>query len=66
MNNTLRIRTAVFVVVLSIMSAFLAGAFVLGFGMVNSDEPQKIYTFLSFIIGQKFYDFTTNMVLIVK
>ena len=54
MNNTLRIRTAILVVISSIMSAFLAGAFVLGFGMANPDGPQKIYTFLSFIIGQSF------------
>lgn len=54
MNNTLRIRTGILVVISSIMSAFLAGAFVLGFGMANPDGPQKIYTFLSFIIGQSF------------
>lgn len=54
MNNTLRIRTAILVVISSIMSAFLAGAFVLGFGMANPDGPQKIYTFFSFIIGQSF------------
>ena len=54
MNNTLKIRTAILVVISSIMSAFLAGAFVLGFGMTDPDGPQKIYTFLSFIIGQSF------------
>jgi len=54
MNNTLSIKSAVLVVIASIMSAFLAGAVVLGFGLSNPDGPQKTYTFLSFIIGQSF------------
>ena len=47
MNNTLSIKSAVLVVIASIMSAFLAGAVVLGFGLSNPDGPQKTYTFLS-------------------
>ena len=54
MKNTLSIRSAILVVIASIISAFLAGAVVLGFGLSNPEGPQKTYTFLSFIIGQSF------------
>ena len=54
MKNTLSIQSAILVVIASIISAFLAGAVVLGFGLSNPEGPQKTYTFLSFIIGQSF------------
>jgi membrane protease YdiL (CAAX protease family) len=54
MNNTLNIRTALLIVILSVISAFFAGTFVLGFSVANPNGPQKIYTFLSFIVGQSF------------
>ncbi|MDB9853827.1 CPBP family intramembrane metalloprotease [Candidatus Marinimicrobia bacterium] len=54
MNKTLTIQSAILIVIASIISAFMAGAVVLGIGLSNPDSPQKIYTFLSFIIGQSF------------
>ena len=54
MNNTFSIRAAFGIVVVSILSAFLAGGIVLGIGLSNPDSPQKFYTFISFIIGQGF------------
>jgi|TARA_B100000029_G_scaffold110329_1_gene102185 hypothetical protein len=54
MNNTFSIRAAFGIVVVSILSAFLAGGIVLGIGLSNPDSSQKFYTFISFIIGQGF------------
>ena len=54
MNNTFSIRAAFGIVVVSILSAFLAGGIVLGIGLANPDSPQKFYTFISFIVGQGF------------
>ena len=54
MKNTLTIKTAFFIVVASLFSAFFAGAIVLGIGLSNPEEPQQTYTFISFIIGQGF------------
>ena len=54
MKNTLTIKTAFGVVIASLFSAFFAGAVVLGIGLSNPEEPQKTYTFISFIIGQGF------------
>ena len=39
---------------LSILSAFIAGGLILAIGLSNPDSSQKLYTFLSFIIGQSF------------
>ena len=54
MNNTFSIRAAFGIVVVSILSAFLAGGLVLWIGLSNPDSSQKFYTFISFIIGQGF------------
>tara|TARA_B100000945_G_C20218490_1_gene519485 strand:+ start:25 stop:813 length:789 start_codon:yes stop_codon:yes gene_type:complete len=54
MKNTLTIKTAFGIVIASLFSAFFAGALVLGIGLSNPEEPQKTYTFISFIIGQGF------------
>ena len=54
MKNTLTIKTAFGIVIASLFSAFFAGAVVLGLGLSNPEEPQKTYTFISFIIGQGF------------
>ena len=54
MKNTLTIKTAFGIVIASLFSAFFAGAIVLGIGLSNPEEPQKTYTFISFIIGQGF------------
>jgi membrane protease YdiL (CAAX protease family) len=54
MNNTFSIRAAIGIVLVSILSAFIAGGLVLGIGLSNPDSPQKFYTFISFIIGQGF------------
>ena len=54
MKNTLTIKTAFGIVIASLFSAFFAGAVVLGIGLSNPEEPQKTYTFISFIIGQGF------------
>ena len=54
MNNTLNIRTAFSVVLLSIFSAFLAGGLVLGIALSLPDSSKKIYTYISFFIGQGF------------
>ena len=54
MKNTLTIQTAFGIVIASLFSAFFAGAIVLGVGLSNPEEPQQIYTFISFIIGQGF------------
>lgn len=54
MNNMLSIRAAFGIVIISILSAFLAAGMVIGFGLSNPDSPQKFYTFISFIIGQAF------------
>tara|TARA_S200000501_G_scaffold377952_1_gene438314 strand:- start:4316 stop:5104 length:789 start_codon:yes stop_codon:yes gene_type:complete len=54
MKDTLTIKTAFGIVIASLFSAFFAGAVVLGIGLSNPEEPQKTYTFISFIIGQGF------------
>ena len=54
MNNSFSIQAAFGIVVLSILSAFIAGGLVLAIGLSNPESPQKFYTFLSFIIGQGF------------
>ena len=54
MKSTLTIKTAFGIVIASLFSAFFAGAVVLGIGLSNPEEPQKTYTFISFIIGQGF------------
>jgi len=66
MNKTLTIQSAILIVIASIISAFMAGAVVLGIGLSNPDSPQKIYTFLSFIIGQSFMIVPLIWFLIVK
>ncbi|MBL50661.1 MAG: hypothetical protein CMG57_01730 [Candidatus Marinimicrobia bacterium] len=54
MNNMFSIQTAFGIVVLSILSAFFAGGLVLGIGLSNPDSSKKLYTFISFIVGQGF------------
>ena len=54
MNNTLSIRTAFGVVILSVLSAFLAGGLVMGIATSLPDSSKKIYTYISFFIGQGF------------
>ena len=54
MNNTLTIRTAFSIVILSILSAFLAGGLVMGIATSFPDSSKKIYTYISFFIGQGF------------
>ena len=54
MNNALTIRTAFSIVILSILSAFLAGGLVMGIATSFPDSPKKIYTYISFFIGQGF------------
>ena len=54
MNNTLNIRTAFSVVLLSIFSAFLAGGLIMGIATSLPDSSKKIYTYISFFIGQGF------------
>ena len=54
MNNTLTIRTAFSIVILSIFSAFLAGGLVMGIATSFPDSSKKIYTYISFFIGQGF------------
>ena len=54
MKNQINIKTAFGVVIISLLSAFLAGALVLAIG-IDSESPQQPkqpFTFLSFIIGQ--------------
>ena len=54
MNNRFSIQAAFGIVILSILSAFIAGGLVLAIGLSNPDSSQKFYTFISFIIGQGF------------
>ena len=54
MNNSFSIQTALGIVIISILSAFIAGGLVLGIGISNPESSQKYYTFISFIIGQGF------------
>ena len=54
MNNSYSIRVAFGIVVISILSAFLAGGIVLGIGLSKPESSQKFYTFFSFIVGQGF------------
>ena len=54
MKDTLSPRVAFGIVIASLLSAFFAGAIVLGIGLSNPDSPQQFYTFISFIIGQGF------------
>ena len=54
MNNALTIRTAFSIVILSILSAFLAGGLVMGIATSFPDSSKKIYTYISFFIGQGF------------
>ena len=54
MNTSFSIRTAFAIVILSLLSAFLAGAVVLGIGLSSPEPYQKFYTIISFSIGQGF------------
>jgi len=54
MHNSISIRAAFIIVIISILTAFLSGGLVLGIGLSNPEASQKIYTFISFIIGQGF------------
>ena len=52
MKNISETKTAFVIVFLSIVSAFLAGGIISWFGMSYAESHQKIFTFVSFIIGQ--------------
>ena len=52
MRNVFTIRTAFIIVSLSIISAFITGGVVLWFGMRYAENHQKLFTFISFIVGQ--------------
>ncbi len=53
-NESITIRSAFFVVILSIISAMVVGWIVIGLSLISSETPSKLYTFLSVIIGQTF------------
>ena len=52
MRNVFTVRTAFLIVSLSIVSAFITGGIVLWFGMRYAENHQKLFTFISFIVGQ--------------
>ena len=52
MKNTITTQTAFIIVFLSIISAFSTGGIVLWIGMRYAESYQKLFTFISFIIGQ--------------
>ena len=52
MRNVFTVRTAFIIVSLSIVSAFITGGIVLWFGMRYAENHQKLFTFISFIVGQ--------------
>ena len=52
MGNMFKVRTAFIIVSLSIVSAFITGGIVLWFGMRYAENHQKLFTFISFIVGQ--------------
>ena len=47
-------RTAIGIVLASLLSAFISGALILAIGLTRPESSQKFYTFLSFIVGQSF------------
>ena len=63
MNNTLTIRTAFSIVILSIFSAFLAGGLVMGIATSFPDSSKKIYTYIYYRTGNVYdaEDLTTNV-----
>ena len=54
MNYSFTIFTAIGIVIISLFSAFMVGAAILGLGLNDSESSQKTYTLLSFIAGQGF------------
>ena len=52
MRNMFTVRTAFIIVSLSIVSAFITGGIVLWLGNRYAESHQKLFTFVSFIVGQ--------------
>ena len=54
MKKPISVKIAFSIVFISLISAFFAGALVIGIGLSQSSSSQKIYNLLSFVIGQSF------------
>ena len=52
MKNLFSLRTVFFVVLISILAAFFSGGLIMSIGLSTSHTSEKLYTFISFIIGQ--------------
>ena len=52
MKNLFSLQTVFFIVLISILSAFFSGGLIMSIGLSTSDTSEKLYTFISFIIGQ--------------
>tara|TARA_X000001036_G_scaffold431793_1_gene466662 strand:- start:272 stop:1063 length:792 start_codon:yes stop_codon:yes gene_type:complete len=54
MKKSIKVKHAFIIIILSILTAFLSGGLVLWLSMSFSETHQKLFTFVSFIVGQGF------------
>ena len=54
MRNVFNFKSVFLIVLISIFAAFFSGGLIMAFGLSKSNTPEKIYTFISFIVGQGF------------
>ena len=66
MKKTLTTKIAFSIVFISLISAFFAGALVIGVGLSQPDSQQKIYNLFSFVVGQSFMLLPLFYFLIIK
>ena len=66
MKKPLTIKIAFSIVFISLISAFFAGALVIGVGLSHPDSQQKIYNLFSFVVGQSFMLLPLLYFLIIK
>lgn len=66
MKKPLTTKIAFSIVFISLISAFFAGALVIGAGLSQPDSQQKIYNLLSFVVGQSFMLLPLLYFLIIK
>ena len=66
MKKPLTTKIAFSIVFISLISAFFAGALVIGAGLSQPDSQQKIYNLFSFVVGQSFMLLPLLYFLIIK
>ena len=54
MHNQFSLRSVFLIVLISIFAAFFSGGVVMAIGLSTSHASEKLFTFISFIIGQGF------------